>query len=566
VTEGEHVSHHVRWWHLVDDDEAGLGLIEVMIAIFILGVALLALASVGTTSLISLRVTRDREQATNAASAAIEAARAVSFRNLAIPAGTVDVSQLPDGALPTGSTNSCVGEEPVVTDAVTEPPFAQDVGNQDRIRVYTLVTYAETDCSVGGPTELKRVIAVATWSDQGQTHHVKQETLVVAAGRGLPVPRFEVRPPESSLSVSQTFLGDPAETDKRRCVEHQLRNLGADDSYEWQVETDSSGVPPIRSGSGYSAGDWLVTAFLELPTVPSRAGDPPPSSALMDAATESSRPGSDEVIEPGETATFTVCYEPVATPDETGPWPEALEATVAVHSRFDDRQVKRVVHDVTAPPETALGDPLFLFDPDDSTAHARRVDGAFLPSLMGPRSSDPNQISFLGTIDYTQTSRSNWSTDIGANNYPGTRFNVLSTMDRQVGISTMAWHYQFPAKTTLRRDATLVLWHAPTNGIAGGPSLPEGGQPVTLEVRVDALGNNEKTVSWTGITAEYTYTHSTTGWRKLEIPLDLGQDEQEFASGRYLRLRLTCGPMNSADCNLAYDNVAHPSALYVRVK
>jgi type II secretory pathway pseudopilin PulG len=564
--EGEHVSHHVRWWHLVDDDEDGLGLIEVMISIFILGVALLALASVGTTSLISLRVTRDREQATNAASAAIEAARAVSFRNLAVPAGTVDVSQLPDGALPSGSTNTCVGGEPVVTDAVTTPPFVQNAGNQGRIRVYTLVTYAESDCGAPTPTDLKRVTAVATWTDRGRTYNVTQETLVVSAGRGLPVPRFEVRPPESSLAVSQTFLGDPAESDKRRCVEHQLRNLGADDSYEWQVESDTSGTPPIRSGSGYLAGDWRVTAFLELPAVASRAGDPPPPGALMTAPSETNRPASDEMLDPGETATFTVCYEPTTPPGETGPWPAAIDTTVAVHSRFDDRQVKRVTHRVTAPPETGFGTPLYLFDPDDSNAHARRVNGSYIPYLMGPKSSDPNQVSFLGEIDYSQTSRSNWSTDIGANNYPGTRFTVLSGTNRQVGISTMAWHYQFTQRTTLRRDATLVVWHAPLNGIAGGPSLPSGGQPVTLEVRVDVLGNNESTVAWTGITAEYSYTHSATGWRKLEIPLDLGADEREFASGRYLRLRLTCSPLNTVDCNLAYDNIAYPSALYVRVK
>jgi type II secretory pathway pseudopilin PulG len=564
--EGEHVSHHVRWWHLVDDDEDGLGLIEVMISIFILGVALLALASVGTTSLISLRMTRDREQATNAASAAIEAARAVSFRNLALPAGTVDVGQLPDGALPAGSTNTCVGGEPVVTDAVTTPPFAQDVGNQGRIRVYTLVTYAESDCSTVAPTDLKRVIAVATWTDRGRTYDVTQETLVVAAGRGLPVPRFEVRPPESELAVSQTFLGDPGEADKRRCIEHQLRNLGADDSYDWQVESDDSGSPPIRSGSGYKAGDWLVTGFLEVPAVASRAGDPPPSGALMAAASESNRPASDEMIAPGETATFTVCYEPATAPGETGPWPAAIGTTVAVHSRFDERQIKRVTHQVTAPPETALGSPLHLFDPDDSNSHARRVNGAFFPYLMGPASSDPNQVSHLGQIDYSQTSRSNWSTDIGANSYPGARFTVLSGSDREVGSATMAWHYQFPQRTTLRRNATLVVWHAPTNGIAGGPGLPSEGQPVTLEVRVDALGNNEKTVAWTGITAEYSYTHTASGWRKLEIPLDLGADEREFASGRYLRLRLTCSPMNPVDCNLAYDNVAYPSALYVRVK
>jgi hypothetical protein len=34
---------------------------------------------------------------------------------------------------------------------------------------------------------------------------------------------------------------------------------------------------------------------------------------------------------------------------------------------------------------------------------------------------DPSLVNHLGTIDYTQTSESNWSTEIGSNNYPGMR-------------------------------------------------------------------------------------------------------------------------------------------------
>jgi type II secretory pathway pseudopilin PulG len=119
--EGEHVSQHTRWWHLIDDED-GLGLIEVMVATFILGVALLALASVGTTSLVSLRVTRDREQATNAASAAIEAARSRDFSGLALAPSSVDlIAAIPRGTVPAGSERQLLRWRAVVTDAVPTP-------------------------------------------------------------------------------------------------------------------------------------------------------------------------------------------------------------------------------------------------------------------------------------------------------------------------------------------------------------------------------------------------------------------------------------------------------------
>jgi type II secretory pathway pseudopilin PulG len=565
------VSHRTRWWHLIDDEE-GLGLVEVMVAIFVLGVALLALASVGTTSLVSLRVTRDREQATNAASAAIEDARARDFSGLALASGSVTVASIPAAALPGGSTAACFDGEAVVTDAVLNPvPFERNVGNGGRIRLHTLVTYPEGTCTAP-VTDLKRVVAIASWQDGAQTRFVQQETLVASAGRGLPVPKFEVRPPESSLSISKAHLST---TGAPRCIEHQLRNLGADDRYDWDIEELSVGMPASGPGNRLKAGDWYATAYLEYPAVDSRAGEPP-TDGEMTLAGGVPRPASDEIIEPGDTASFTVCYEPAITVDAaSNTWPADIVVTVGVRSRFDERQSRTVTHHVSVRDEAVPGRGLYLFDRDDSNAHDRRVlrpsgERVYVPYQMGPLAKptdDASLVSHLGTIDYTQTARSNWSTEIGSNNYPGVRLQrpaVPSPSDPDVSSTTAVWHHQFLAPEILLPNATLVLYHAPTSALSG-VGVPTGGRSVTLEIRVDGLHTNERNVIWNGISTTHTYNHTENGWMQRDIPLSLG-GEVSFGSGRYLRLRVTCAASNAEDCNLAYDNVAYPAALFVQVK
>jgi type II secretory pathway pseudopilin PulG len=578
------VARRNRWWHLLDE-EAGLGLIEILIAMFILSVGLLALASVGTSSLISLRVTRDREQATNAASAAIESVRTRNYDLIALTPASVDLSRIPAAARPAGSGGSCFGNEPVVTDASTQPvPFVQDVGHLDGIEVFTVVTYADATCTPASTSDLKRVTAIATWTDRGVIRFVTQETLVVAAGRGLEVPRFEVRPPGSEVHATRAFLSDPDETDKRRCAEHQLRNLGGEDSYDWEVAAarsldDGTTVMVTNAGDGFGVGGWLVEAYLEVPAADTREGDPPPTDADLMRRAGLPRPASDERVAPGESASFTVCYRPATEVLDatTGPWPQDVEVDILVHSRFDDRRVELIDHDVTvrdqaAAPEPGAppGTPFYLFDWEDSTSHPRTQGGVLRPLEMGPLAAvaAPGVVSTLGTISYTDTSKSNWSTDV-ATGRAGVQLSraptEITTTNRLLGPATAAWHRQVPSRTTYLRQANLVLWVAPNSALPP-VATPFAPVDVWLEVRVDALKSNETTIAWTGVGGTpLRYQHDEPGWKKLIVPIDLG-GEVRLSKNEYLRLRVTCGSANAAACNLAYDNVQYPSALYVQVK
>jgi type II secretory pathway pseudopilin PulG len=580
------VSHRARWWRILEDEE-GLGLIEVMAAIFVLAVALMALASVATTSLVSLRISRDREQATNAASAAIESVRSRDFTGIAHDLGAVDPSRLPDGALPAGSTATCFDGEPVVTDAVVDPvPFEQTAGNNDAITVHTVVTYEDGDCTTGARTDLKRVTVVASWQDQGNVRFVQQETLVALVDRGLPVPKFEVRPQEAAAYFSHAFLSDPAQSDERRCIPHQLRNLGAVDSYDWELAAASeSPIAQSATHNAYEVGDWRVTAHLEYDDpMPAPRGNLPPPDDSWKFRYEAGfdRLVSDERVEPGEMALLTICYEPrVPVTSDAGPFPPSITTEVVIRSRFDERQARSVFHTVDVINQAAPGRALYLFDRDDTTRHDRRYpkptnpnQGTLIygPSVMGPLApdgADPSLVNNLSSHDY-RPEVANWSTEIVPDDdLAGIRLLRPDTSDRNVSPTTAAWHYQFPSSTDLLRQANLELWVAPVSALDGMP-VPAEGLPMSLEIRLDGLGSNETNVTWTGTTTTYTYTHTTNstsndGWQRQLIPLDLGGNVS-FAANRYLRLRVTCAPSNGEDCNIAYDNVKFASALYVQVR
>jgi type II secretory pathway pseudopilin PulG len=571
-------------------DQAGIGLVEVIMAIFILAVALLALGSTALTSLSSLRDTRDREQATNAASAAIEDARSRDFADIAHTAGDIDPSRLPPGIDPSVATTSCFGMtdpgERIVFDAVASPvPFERTAGNGGAITVHTIVTYENTDCASTDRSPLKRITVIASWRNGPDRPVVVQETQVTAVARGLPVPRFELRPSEATVRFSEPFLTDGTEPDLRRCVEHTLLNLGAEDGYDFAVESADPLTPVIRWDTyAYDVGGWRASAFLERSedVAASRGGAPPPADDdRFTVAAGSQRPVSDLRLGSRESALLTVCWEPVNTPITVDDIPDPVDLSVVMRSRFDERQEREVTNLIRigsdfTDPGGIPGDPLYLFEDVDFQAHPRILE----PGVMSPADPDAplGVVGRLSEHDYSP-GFANWSNDVvAAEDLSGLRLSATTAPGTNPVISahTAAWHHQFAGSTTLQRQATLVLWLAPPPALLG--PVDAAGIPVGVQLRFDELRSNETPVNngWlTTTTFEYTHTASgsggTGGWQRVEIPIDLSQD-RTFSNNRYLRMRVSCVAPSSADltalaehdCNLAYDNVAFPSALYVQ--
>lgn len=228
-------------------------LIELMVAIFILAVAILAIAGTAASSIQSVRVSRDRDVATSAASGAIEAARAIEFERLAL-----------------NSSNSFTGDARVTG---SPPTFAHDESNYEPLAVSSSGAIAPYTCTpadpgactstwfdgygafssrhtvsiyvtdyddptIAGSRDGRRITAIASWRDSGVTRTVRQSTIVAEATRGVGVPDFTVEPSDLSSTVPEG---------RAICfVDHLLQNFGVPDTYDlWFVGPDGAN-PSVR--------------------------------------------------------------------------------------------------------------------------------------------------------------------------------------------------------------------------------------------------------------------------------------------------------------------------------
>jgi hypothetical protein len=156
-------------------EEEGVTLIEVLVAITLLVTAMMALAQVATSGLLSLRSSTDRTTAISLATQTLEASRQVPWPELALDEtifGATCGSNVPiDDA---GTIN-----EPVVCDTAggigSAPPFWGVDGK------YDLETYTT---SIPGFPNARRVTAVVSWDEGATERSYRSSTVIAQVDRG----------------------------------------------------------------------------------------------------------------------------------------------------------------------------------------------------------------------------------------------------------------------------------------------------------------------------------------------------------------------------------------------
>lgn len=156
------------------DDEAGVSLIEVLVAVFLLATAFTALAQVAVTGLWSLRGTADRTTAIGLATQAVEAGRSVPWDQLTLDEN--EFSAFCGDLVPIDDAGDI--EEVIVcgaggiTDAL--PFWGPDGG-------YELETYVT---SIPGFGNARRITAIVSWEDRGRERTVRTSNVVAQVDRG----------------------------------------------------------------------------------------------------------------------------------------------------------------------------------------------------------------------------------------------------------------------------------------------------------------------------------------------------------------------------------------------
>lgn len=565
---------------LRDQDEEGLSLVEIMVAAFILSVALLALASTATASLIHLSVSLGRQEAMDAASAMIEDLRRTNYAVVALDASDPDVVAL----------GPCDLEfnEPLVTSNLADAlPHRQQFGPSGRITVTTTVSWYD-EAGVGcshTDRNVKRVRVQALWIDRGRTFTLEESTLVAPIERGLPAPDFRFGPPESELDYHWSDITSARE----RCLPHALRNLGATDGYEWQINRVGGGAPAKSSLSEYTLADgrWYIRAFLEFPLGespldPANEGVPHgqiqrhanmhDDLELLVDETGNLWPETEMRLAAGDQARLWTCYRPSGSQSDYGIHDPATTPShsnwsfeVTVRSQFDPNRFEVVKHDVKIVDQFIH---LFLFDeyvpaqnhtPTTEEASHPRVrvikNNLGLPVLpMGPDvGAEPRT---LGTTPGLPNYDTDFTALAGMRLKNGPRTGVT---EPDWPASQVRFHHQIPTNTTFRPTVDLRLF-----------SLAETtlGARLDYQIRLEVLRKNENSFNPPAIVLDQTvsYVHDQSGWMQRDWSFTLSGGDLSIDNDFYLRLDIICLPTSEDTCHIAFDHLTFPSYLRVQVR
>lgn len=562
------------------DDESGMSLLEVIIAMFVLAVSILGLASVASASLVSLRASRDRQAATDVATSTLELMRLSDFGSIAMLDADGDGVADGPGAV-------CEAGEPYVLTTNSAPEahltYQQvDQGAGQNITLNTVVTWyddptIDSDSDGSGvdacgtvPKDTKRVRVTAEWTDGPVTRSVVEETLVSPADRGLPLPAFQVGNPVASQHFPKEWVygdsGDTNDTGWERCLDHTLRNVGAPDRYEVSI-VRSDGVthpeqaPKItnvpvagdygyqfpNAGKGDGQGSWYVRAELEYPV----------ASGVIDrfdgpGSQPRSVKGDDAVQVPtSDQATLRLCF----TPSSNVQLSSTYTLRTTVYSRFDPNVSTTIDHTLTT---GSAATKWFLYDTDDAQDHARTSGVIY---TMGPeQGAQPDRLGVSSSLH-------DYDTNVG-DAHPGLQLTPGSTVAR--------WHEQLTADTTFRNTVDLVLWVSTDDALDGDP-VPTGGWLQRLKVDIKRLKPNESGVvdTWVNdVALDWTHTETRVspddGWQEIRWTLTLTSANGlpiELKKNEFVQLALRCedraDETEDEECQLAYDHVGHPSRLEI---
>jgi type II secretory pathway pseudopilin PulG len=530
-------------------DEDGLSLVEVLIAMFVLSIAVLALASTAAATVTSLRVSRERQLATVAASAAIEEVRSYEYRDIAHPHDEVTPATDPDyvsGTAPYEFAHDDQNAEPLVVSAdgrVSPHAWTSDDG---RLMIRVFVTWYN-DPSTATAHDARRITAIVRWDDPaGGEGEVRQSTLVAEAGRGLPQPRFHVSPSELMRHTPGLV-----------CFTHSLRNIGATDRYDWQL-FDSDGEPAsvVNNWTLRAVADrWEAQIWFGTPDYD---GSNKPNTAapnLWRDETGNQRPDSPGEVEAGETQTITVCYTPSNHPQTN----KAPTLSFVIRSAFDEtvKTDPPIVNRIVWEPKVHV---LFLHDPDNTQDHERELGEPYTMNEVAPIQVDDDDNTFDTLFNY--------DTDWDPDEMGGIWLPRGETGKDDGTEHTGIWTYNgLPVGTELM-EGTLTIWSAwagildgePT---ANGPLLRYG---LALDVmRWTGAGFDAESVPITP--NEFSYEHTALDWMPVSVSFEVVGEPLEIESSQdHLRLRIWCAGdgLLEPDCHLAYDTESYPSRLEMR--
>lgn len=491
---------------VTNSPDAGMGLVEVLVALLLITTVLLAVAGTATSGLRSMQDSQLRQRGSVAASRAIEAARSQAYDSLAMRTGDAVVTAAGGSYDPDGSGG--LGSETVIAAAgglVSGDPY--QVSNDAGLTLATYVTWYD-DPDITGTQNAKRVTSVVMYAIGSNPKVFRHSTLIANAYRGQAAVSFTMTPVTVSLDVP------PSTT---RCAAHVITNTGSADRHDVVVPanvTSSSWSLQMYEDSNndavYNAGDAL----------------------LVDSTGDGIPETSSQLAKNGTRRIF-FCYSP-----QSGALPQIVVAPV-LRSSYDSSVRVTLAQTVNM---TNFTTRLYLHDPGNNATAATSALPAFALNTTAP-----NAVTRAVLPNYDTAARD-------ADALPGRALVKGSTSYRAL------FDYQIPANMTLAGSATLEIWVSWRDALLTGSTTATNVRPEITVTRRNSA--NSAVLSTLRATYIYNHVHAAAGWVKLTIPLTL--TSATFAGNEYLRLQVGCASTSTGTCHIAYDSVDHPSTFTVQ--
>jgi type II secretory pathway pseudopilin PulG len=241
----------VRKARLAASGEAGLTLIETLMALLVFLLIFLALLTSTIAGFTAVRQTRFVQQASALANESIEAARDLGYDAVILVSSDTTWTGDPHVSTACSPNFSGVrshdpdGNGPLACERIVEgatgsfnPHRVIRTINGKQFTVYRYVTWVDDATQGGTGQSYKRFSVVVEWEHNG-TKRYRASTLISPADRGPPASEFTLTPGSQSAGFVDTG------TNSYVAFAHTIKNYGVADTYELSIDEFDVDEPPL---------------------------------------------------------------------------------------------------------------------------------------------------------------------------------------------------------------------------------------------------------------------------------------------------------------------------------
>lgn len=531
---------------LASTDDAGFGLVEMVVALLIAGMVFGALATTLVASVRASLLSRQNQQATDYMTQAVEQLRLLSYGSLSVSAAALSGDpRIHTCASGSGQCLTVNGADEAVVTAdpagVTVTSTVNDPATNGT--TFTLSQYVTAAPTIG--TDLaRRVTVYITWNAYGITHTRSTSSMIAYSQQGLPLPFFDLTPAADTASFNPGAWMWHAYT---------LSNKGAPDRWNLTLSGAAIGFQLYAD----SVGNGIFDPTVDTTLLGDTNGDGIVDTGRVDPGTSFHfflvlPPSSPQ---PLGTWTTTITATSTGQPTATGATKQAVATTVILTGAVGPTPAPTSSTPAPTPSSTDLTCAAASL-PSASTSNSYTLTTYALHNAGTQDSTTLPQLTMNSTaaswpaLGRYSTDRSTSSGRLVDPTAATADADILALTDP----TTYAdWEIQYPSSVSIRGVTTTTLWFAGASGAAPGVTV----RALLYTVSADGI---TKTIQASG---SATGPSGCAGFQQVGVALSSMNGSSGVTANGKLHLRVV---VNGAQVRYGYDATPMAASFTVGIK